>query len=234
MALIKLGALAQDVRGSLNGTTFSRNRGGAYVRSKVSPVQPVSGFADLARSIFAAVSQRWSGVLTDAQRAGWDAWSATHPFINVFGDAIILSGVAMYQAVNRRNGQIGEAYIDDAPASWTVEDIGTATIVITAAAGILTVFTIAVGRALEADEVLYIFATPPLIGARSVQNNDFRLLNTPTTGGGTLPFAHPAWLQTRFDPIIWVAGNRLAVRVQAINTVTGGSSAPVVANVIVS
>src|SRR5438094_3122359 len=100
MARVKLGGLAQDVRGTLNGNVFSRNRGGAYVRTKVSPVQPVSAFSSLARSIFAALSQAWSTDLSDVERAAWEAFAAVHPFVIVFGDAIVLSGIAFYQSVN--------------------------------------------------------------------------------------------------------------------------------------
>lgn len=229
MAKVKLGALTQDVRGTLNGNVFSRNRGGAYVRTKVSPVQPLSAFRDLAQQIFGALSQRWSSTLDDSQRAAWEAFAAVHPFINIFGDQIILGGVAFYQAANRRLGQLGEAFIDDPPASWSVEDTGGATLTIEAGGD----FIIAIGRALAPDEVLYVFGTPILLGARTPQRNDFRLLQTPE-----LPLITPgadayAVYNNRFAPQELAIGNRVAVRVQILNTDTGASSAPVLAQTVV-
>ncbi len=181
MALIKLGGLAQDVRGSLNGTTFSRNKGGAYVRSKVSPVQPVSAYSSAARAIFAALSQRWSTVLTSSQRQAWVNFAATHTFVNVFGDAITLNGIAMFMSVNRAVGQVGGAYIDDPPVTFTVPSVVSSAIAGTITAGVLSALTNAtvLSDTLPTGATLYIFATPPLPAGRTPQHSDFRLINPP-------------------------------------------------------
>ena len=178
MALVKMGALAQDVRGSLNGSTFSRNRGGAYVRSKVSPVQPVSPYSSNVRAVFKAGSQTWATGLTQTQRAGWIAFAATHPFVNVFGDAITLSGIAMYQAVNQRLVLAGEAAILDAPSSFVVADLGAITTVHTVAAGIFSSLMLTPSRALLYAEGLYVFLTPGLPPGVKIQKTDYRLINT--------------------------------------------------------
>lgn len=228
MAKIKLGALAQDVRGSLNGTTFSRNRGGSYVRTKVSPVQPVTEFNTFSRALFGAISQRWSTVLTDAQRAGWVSFAAVHPFINVFGDAIILSGVAFYQAVNRRLGEMGEDYIDDAPSDFSVEDPGEVTITAESTADAPSSFIVAPGRTLETNEQLYVFSTPPILGARTPQKNDYRLLNQPNGTAWVAASDNFQYVIDRFVDTSWPVGAISSVRVAIVNIVTGASSSPVV------
>lgn len=229
MALIKLGALTQDVRGTLNGNVFSRNRGGAYVRSKVSPVQPLSEYADFARQCFGSLSQRWSTVLTDEQRSAWEAFAAVHTFVNIFGDAIVLSGIAFYQAANRRLMQIAEDVLDDPPASWNVEDTGGVTLTIEAGGD----FIIAIGRALGPNELLYVFGTPKILGARTPQRPDFRLLQTPANPLITPGADAYAVYNARFDPQVLVLGDRVAVRVQIINTETGASSSPALAQTTV-
>ena len=98
-------------------------------------MQPVSPWSSSARVGFKACSQRWAAVLSDDQRAGWVAFSAVHPFTNVFGDSITLSGVAFYAAVNQRVRLCGGAWIDDPPATFVVGDLGIMTVVATAAAG---------------------------------------------------------------------------------------------------
>ena len=234
MAIIKLGALAQDVRGSLNGSTFSRNRGGAYVRTKVSPVQPVTPSNTLARLLFGIISKRWSTVLTDAQRAGWDAFAAVHAFVNVFGDSIILSGVAFYQAANRRAQQAGQPFIDTAPANWDITNPGGIVIVATATAGALDEFTITCDNTGTVDETLYIFGTPPILAARAVQRNDFRLINSLAMGivvNGSDIFAD---YNLRFSPLPFAAGDRLAVRVAYLNVLTGAISSSVLVDVEVA
>jgi len=227
MALIKLGGLAQDVRGTLNGSVFSRNRGGAFIRSKVSPVQPVSSFSSAARAMFGALSQSWSTNLSDVDRAAWEAFAAVHPFVNVFGDAIILSGVAFYQSVNRRLLQMGEPEITTPPATFDVPDI----ISVTASAetdgvGNLT-FNVQIGRALDADEVLYIFSSTPILGARAVQKNDYRLVNNTINGGYASPSDIGPDYLTRFPSVSILDGSKIALLVQAVNTVTGAASSPV-------
>jgi len=177
MALIKMGALAQDVRGSLNGSVFSRNRGGAYVRSKVSPVQPVSEWTSAARSGFSAVAKRWAGTLTDAQRSGWIAFAAVHPFTNIFGDSITLSGIAMYQAVNQRVRLCGGSWIDNAPLTFVVGDLGTVTAVLTATAGEYATASVVAENALPYGGGLIIMLTPALAPGRVAQRNEFRMIN---------------------------------------------------------
>ena len=42
MAKILMTAIVADIRNKLNGSVFSKNRYGAYVRTKVTPVNPQS------------------------------------------------------------------------------------------------------------------------------------------------------------------------------------------------
>ena len=234
MAIIKMGALAQDVRGTLNGTVFSRNRGGAYVRSKVSPVQPLTDFNGMSRAIFGAISQRWSNTLTDAQRAGWEAFAAVHTFVNIFGDQIVLGGIAFYQAANRRIMQVGGDYVDTAPPGWDVADMGSCVVAAHVTTGALATFTVTIGRPLLYGEGLYVFGTPPLLGARSVQKNDLRLVNTPVSGTFTSGENIHVEYAARFAPLVWAAGDRFAVRVAVLNEDTGAISSPVLVNGVVT
>jgi len=177
VALIKMGALAQDVRGSLNGTVFSRNRGGAYVRAKVSPVQPVSPWSSAARDGFKAVAERWAVTLTDAQRAAWISFASVHPFINVFGDSITLSGIAIFQAVNQRVRLCGGSWVDDAPGTFVVGDLGSLTIVATATAGEYTAVSVVCENAVPYGGGLIIMMTGKIAPGRLVQKNKYRMVN---------------------------------------------------------
>jgi len=226
MALVKLGALAQDVRGSLAGQVFSRNRGGQYVRQKVAPVQPVSRFSSTVRAIFRAVAQRWSCTLTAAQRAAWEAWAQTHQFINVFGDSIVLGGVAIYQAVNNRLAMVGEDYLDDPPETWSAQDLGVCTITATVAAGVLTA-SATIGRDLEDDEGLMLYCTPPLLGGRNPQKNDYRLVNLNSLSSFQAADPLGPSIQGRFEDVAFAVGDRLALMLAAINKETGAMSTPV-------
>jgi hypothetical protein len=223
MALIKMGALAQDVRGSLNGSVFSRNRGGAYVRSKVSPVQPISKWSGLVRCIFAAISRQWSSTLTDAYRANWEAFSAVHPIANVFGDSVILSGVACYLKVNAYLRMCGCAYLSDVPATFVVADIGVPTVVGTAAGGHIAL-AVSVGRALTGDEGIMVYCTAPLVGSRAPQQGDYKMLNLvgfDTYLNGT---AIGGVVEVRIPNISWTVGDKIGLYVAVLNKVTGATS----------
>ena len=72
MAKIKFGMMMTDARGKLGGQVFSKNRSGAYVRTKVTPVNPRTAAQPLSRSILGTLSASWSG-LTEVQRRSWNA-----------------------------------------------------------------------------------------------------------------------------------------------------------------
>lgn len=223
MASIKLGGLAQDVRGSMNGTTFSRNKGGAYVKQKVSPVQPVSPYSSRARAIFSSLSQRWATDLTDSQRAAWVAFAATHTFVNVFGDAITLSGINMYQSVNRAIGQVGKDYIDDPPVTFSVPSVVHSTIAGTITAGVLSALTNATTASdtMPTNGTLYVFATAPLPGGVKPQKSDFRLINVVPFSAITLTTALLAAYNARFGTPGVIVANKIWFRVAILDWSTG-------------
>lgn len=223
MALIKLGGLAQDVRGSQNGLTFSRNKGGAYVRQKVSPVQPVSAHASASRAIFAALSQRWATSLTASQRAAWVAFAASHTFVNVFGDAITLSGISMYQSVNRAIGQVGKTYIDDPPVTFTVPNVTGAAIAGTVTAGVLSALTntTTASGTLPTNGTLYVFATPPLAPGVTPQRSDFRLVNAVPYSAITLTTALLTAYNARFGTPGVAITNQIWFRIAILDWSTG-------------
>jgi len=116
MAKIKLGALAQDVRGSIAGNTFARNKGGSYVRQKSSPTQPRTIRQLEQRAILSNVSGAWKA-LTDEVRNAWNVFAANNPITNVFGDSILLSGHGAYVQVNSLRLTIGLASSDTPPVT---------------------------------------------------------------------------------------------------------------------
>lgn len=100
MAKIKFGMMMTDARGKLGGQVFSKNRSGAYVRTKVTPVNPRTTFQQANRSLFGSISSVWRS-LTDPQRASWDEnvemWQTT----DIFGDIKKPSGKTLFQRLNQ-------------------------------------------------------------------------------------------------------------------------------------
>lgn len=187
MALIKLGSLAQDVRGSQNGLTFSRNKGGAYVRQKVTPVNPNTSAQRGVRAAFAANSKLWSGTMTAAQRAAWVAYASTYPYTNIFGDSSVLTGLAMSMAKNQVLNQLAVAAIVQPPVDNSVAAIPAAT-TMTAnhTTPIISIATPAQSAAADTD--YYVFMTPALPAGRNPSESTYRFVGSyaPSAAGVTV------------------------------------------------
>ena len=115
MALIKSSLLA-DIRGSIGGTTYSRNRGGSYARNRTVPINPQSISQTRARSDLAFYSVAWSG-LTSAQRLAWNQYAETVEALNVLGESITFTGQQMYIRSNTLLQLAGLADVTAAPPS---------------------------------------------------------------------------------------------------------------------
>lgn len=171
MAKVKYGGLAQDVRGSLNGNTHSRNASGNYVRAKASPVQVQSDRQLQQRAIFTSNAQAWRG-LSDADRAAWNNFAASHPITDRFGDSIILSGIAAFQKINSDEQTLGLPMLTTPPP-----DPGTPPPAATAAAAdsATATVTITLAAAADADDLYEVWTTRGVSQGVSFTNSDYRL-----------------------------------------------------------
>jgi hypothetical protein len=96
MALIKTGSTISNISGSIGGTTYSRNRGGAYARNRTIPVQPNSAYQVAAKALFQSASGNWTSTLTASQRTAWEAYAASVPYTNKLGEKKYYTGQQRY------------------------------------------------------------------------------------------------------------------------------------------
>lgn len=99
MAIIKTSALVSEIRGKVGGVVFARNRGGAYVRQFVSPVQAETEARTEARGRLGQISAAWE-TLTDAQRQGWTDYGQAVGTTNALGDTHPISGISAFVRSN--------------------------------------------------------------------------------------------------------------------------------------
>lgn len=92
MALLKLGPAVSGISGSIGGTTFARNRYGAYARARTKPVNPNSTRQAAVRTIMSYCRTAWYSTLTAVQRTQWALYANNVPMINRLGETINLSG----------------------------------------------------------------------------------------------------------------------------------------------
>lgn len=115
MALIK-STILSAIRGSINGTTFSQNRYGAYARNRTVLANPNTPNQALIRASLATAAQSWK-VLSDAQRLAWQTYAAATPVPNRVGDMVHLSGIAAYNKSNTLLLFLGKGQNTAAPTS---------------------------------------------------------------------------------------------------------------------
>lgn len=115
MALIKFGGGITEMRGSMAGNVYSRNRYGAYMRARTTPINPGTDRQSAIRTIVADVAQRWLATVTAVQRAAWGVFAANVPATNKLGETINLSGFNQYVKTNTAAVNAGLSMKDAAP-----------------------------------------------------------------------------------------------------------------------
>ena len=123
MARVKFSALVSEMRNKLNGSVFSKNRGGNYLRNKVTPVNPQSIFQTQKRSVFGGISSRFRSLTADQVNA-WNDAAQNFPYTDIFGDSKILSGHQLHQKLNTNLAQVNVPPLINPPTPRTIEAIG--------------------------------------------------------------------------------------------------------------
>lgn len=106
---------AGAISGSMNGTTFSHNAGGPYMRARVIPTNPNTAFQQVVRNAMATLSAFWNDTLTPAQRAAWAVYAANVQIPNRLGQSRNVTPLNMYVRSNQPRIQAGLPRQDTAP-----------------------------------------------------------------------------------------------------------------------
>lgn len=219
MAKIKFGAIGVEMRNKMGGSVFSKNRGGNYVRNKVSPVQPRTSYQQNQKANLANNSSQWRG-LTAAQMATWNTGTAAFPYTDVFGDVKTLSGQQLYVQLNNRLVAAGQARITSCPSPVSVPQ---AKLTAAAAAAGAATFTVTVSDAtVPTGCSLMIWATPELGLGITFVKPKMRQIGTTTLTAGVANIK-TIWTN-RFGSL--VAGKNIWVRAVYINNTTGQIGVP--------
>lgn len=142
MAIFTPGPTVGAVSGSIGGTTYSHNRGGAYMRVRRVPTASYTAYAMAAKASLTAVSRLWAALDATEQQA-WRVWAQNNPITNRLGNQVTLAGHMAFMQLNNRLRQASNTLIDlpplaPAPAPLTsfsaVADVSDDTCVLTFAA----------------------------------------------------------------------------------------------------
>ena len=169
---LKFGAIVTDGRGKIGGHVASKNRAGAYLRTKVTPSNPNTVAQAQARGILASLSQGW-GQLTDSQRKGWNEAVKEYGSTDIFGDIKNPSGINLFVKLNSNLVSVGLPQVLDVPAKSEVP----AVIVIDASYRIATDnVSISFNSALADGFIALVRATPKLSAGVSFVKSQFRVI----------------------------------------------------------
>lgn len=221
MAKLKFGMIVTEGRGKLGGHVLSKNRYGAYARTKVTPVNPQSPAQQAARNILSAFSQAWSGLTQEAILA-WNNAVGDFSRTDVFGDLRNPTGKNLFTRLNINLNSIGVIPIDAPPLPSEVPSAAIVTVEINP-----TLLLYSIVFTGDSPLVSYqIWATPALSPGISFVSSEYRLIDSVAGGAGS-PIDFNAAYVNRFG--VPAVGAKVFVKMVPIHLVTGqnavGSSA---------
>lgn len=216
----KFGAIITEGRGKINGFVASRNRAGAYIRTKVTPVNPQSSAQLTVRNRLGTRSQAWRG-LTDAQRAAWNGAVSSFAKTDIFGDLKNPTGFNLYQALNNNLVTVGAAAITQPPIPAAVSTVTITSISPAAGTGLIPMV---MSGAVPANTAVKVFATAPQSPGVSFVKSEFRLITTLAAATAS-PVALGASYSTKFGS--WSSGQKLFFKIVFVSTTTGQQSLPI-------
>jgi hypothetical protein len=184
MTKVKYSALVSEMRNKLNGSVMSKNRYGNYIRNKVTPVNPQTSYQLAQRSALASLSAGWRS-LTQEQRDNWSNSAKDRPRTDIFGDAKILTGQALYVSANLNLQAAGTALIDTPGQLTDVPLMVISSINFEFETGVFAVAAFGISpTTVPAGFKLIVYCTPGVSAGVSFVKNRFRYLGvfSPVTG----------------------------------------------------
>lgn len=110
MAIFTPGPTVAAVSGSIGGTVFSRNKGGAYIRNRAIPLTVTSEKALKYKSCLTVISQYWQSV-TAANRKAWEIYAQQNTVVNALGQSKALTAANHFVRLNTRLTISGDTLI---------------------------------------------------------------------------------------------------------------------------
>lgn len=226
MAKVKFSALVSEMRNKLNGSVFSKNRAGNYLRNKVTPVNPQTASQSAVRALLASLTQGFKA-LTQNQIAAWNTAVANFQSTDIFGDLKTPSGINLYTKLNMNLALAGQSQLSDPPLPSAVVGVELDSPVSDSAPATLTIQSAL--AAVPTGHTLIIEATPQLSPAKNFVKSEFRVIGT-RSAATTFPITATTDYTDKFGAP--VAGQKVFVRVKTINNATGLASQYSVASTI--
>jgi len=222
----KFGSIIVDGRGKIGGHVASKNRGGTYLRTKVTPANAKTSFQTAVRNRFTEFAQGWRG-LTQAQRDAWNTAVTNYARTDIFGDIRNPSGLNLYQRLNNVLASIGVASLVTPPLPSVVLNVVLSAV--HAAVGV-PAMSIDFAPTVPANTDVKIFATAPMSAGKEYVKAEYRLIGkmvpADVTGHAILTLYVAKFGSTGS------IGQKIFVKLVPVNITTGQEGSATVASVI--
>lgn len=218
MAKIKFGMMMTDARGKLGGQVFSKNRSGAFVRTKVTPTNPRTLAQMLSRSILASVSSAWAE-LTIAQRASFNGAVEDWQKTDIFGDLKKPSGKNLHSGLSKNRLQIGQSALLTAPSKVEIPFLGITAVEVSLA----DVDVVIDGAVIPVGFVAQVSSTGALSAGTSYTDGKYRVIGYQSAGAYDSAQIYADYLAKFGTPAV---GQNVYFQVKLIAVASGQAGVP--------
>lgn len=187
---IKFGSFIVAGSGKIGGHVAAKNRGGSYLRTKISPSNPQTTAQSSARALFASFSIGWAN-LTQQARDSFIGAVSSFATTDIFGDSRNPSGLNLFVKLNVNASRGGFPPVNIAPEKVDLPYEGVATAELSGLTGLITLsFN---GSALNGKKII-VWGSPSMSAGRKFIKNEMRSLGVVTVGldSAMLPDAYLA------------------------------------------
>lgn len=219
-------SIFSEIRGSIGGTTYARNKSGLYARNRSIPVNPNTVNQSIVRSRLSGIAQQFSN-LTAPQVAAWNQFAQGYPAKNKLGDTYTPTGKQVYMLCNLNLGSIARPFIQLPPYDTPIVpgiliDGATVDIVLELTPPqVLTALGVTGVMSDNTDALIVYQFTPVMQASRQSYRNLMRQLGFTLVGDN---FDALAPYIAYFGSAAAEAGQVINVRVAAVDPASGVSS----------
>lgn len=217
---MKFGAIVVDGRGKIGGHVASKNRGGAYLRTKVTPSNPNTVAQAAARARITNLSKAF-GSLTTAQINAWNSAVDEFAKTDIFGDIKKPSGLNLFVKLNSNLLEAGQSVLNTPPLKEAVAQMLIASVTIGAGGPAYTIMMD--DAAIPANHVAVIRASAQVSPGVSNFSGKMRNVIVKSAVDSANQFDIPTEYAAKFGALI--PGTKIKTEIYLINTTTGQKGA---------
>lgn len=224
----KWGALVVDGRNKIGGHVASKNRAGAYFRTKVTPMNPATTYQLNVRNRLAGLSTAWRA-LTEAQRLAWNTVVDHFAATDIFGDLRNPTGFNLHQMLNNNLLNVGESVITDPPLPEAVDAFTSMSFEIK---NTVEAVTITFAPPIDAGMKAILSATPAISPGISFVKSEYRQIAV-LDNADVSPYDALADYSAKFGAI-GATGMKVFIQMKQVNTTTGQAGLAIAASALIT